>query len=155
FLKHCLDYVRLRDDNAKRQVPLPFDTDGDYDLREEDKPPILPCERYAVLAALRDSVCHQEQPLDPAPWREGSILQNNIVWECLVASTKRLDGSQRRNVQACIDFVRTKLGNCRSEDEWARAVEEVLFMPAAELSLTKGFEGRRHDDLLSLLRNKL
>src|SRR5687768_3833459 len=82
FLRTCREYLALRADTPGpigdprgemvhedpgadpcRPPPLPFGTDGDFDL----KPPLLPCERYAILAALHEVICNQEPPVAPAP----------------------------------------------------------------------------------------
>ncbi len=102
FLDQCRHYLQLSTDAPDRPRPLLIDTDDEYDIRTEDKPPLLLCERYAILAALHTVHCHQEAPVDPAPWPKGAILllhsscrspvyRNNLTWAALVANAKCLD----------------------------------------------------------------
>jgi len=63
-----------READTPRPPPLPFGTDGDLD----PKPPLLACERYAILAALHEVVCHQEQPVSPAPQYNDRIMEETI-----------------------------------------------------------------------------
>jgi hypothetical protein len=51
FRDRCHAYLALHEDTS-RPPPLPFDTKGDYG-RVTDKPPLLPCERYARREARR------------------------------------------------------------------------------------------------------
>src|SRR5260221_4305668 len=124
FLGQCFEYLRLRMEQPGRPTPLPFDTDEDGDIRDEDKPPLLPCERYAILGALHEAVCHQESPIDPAPWpghltvmdlvalrpaSESPLYRNSSAWAGIVSRAKDLNTVHRPNVVACLEFVRRDL----------------------------------------------
>jgi hypothetical protein len=119
----------LRDgpsESVSRPPPLPFGTDGDFDL----KPPLKPCERYAILAALHEVVCKQESPVNHSP--EDSerdpfrrIMDEN-TWTALLHHAENLDNRSRSNVEACVEFVRRDLATLESLPELQRAILSSL-----------------------------
>src|SRR5262249_14088628 len=112
FLDQCLEYLRLRPEHPDRPPPLPFDTDDN--IEPPDKPPLMLCERYAILAALHKVYCHQEAPVDPAPWPEGASgeepgAQDYMAWVTLVYRARILGERHLPNLQACLAAVRKDL----------------------------------------------